>query len=60
MPFSSEKEELLKQTKVDMGQLSISAVVKAQFRTKHDGIAKKILSQQVRAQAVAQIVRDVC
>jgi hypothetical protein len=49
MSFSQEKEELAKQTKVELGQLSISAVVKSQFRAKHEGIVKKILAQQVRA-----------
>jgi alanyl-tRNA synthetase len=49
MPFGPEKEELVKQTKAELGNLSISAVVKSEFRTKLEGIFKKILAQQVRS-----------
>ena len=48
MSFSPEKEELAKQTKAELGQLAISAIVKSQFRAKHEGIVKKIVAQQVR------------
>jgi alanyl-tRNA synthetase len=47
MPFGPEKEELAKQTKVELNQISVSAIAKTQFRTKYEGIAKKILAVQV-------------
>jgi alanyl-tRNA synthetase len=60
MPFSTEKEELVKQTKVELNQLSISAIVKSQMRTQFEGIAKKILAQQKEAQkAITKKVLDI-
>jgi alanyl-tRNA synthetase len=53
MPFSAEKEEMAKQCKSTLDQLQVSALDKSRFRVRYEGIAKKILAQQVCRLAVS-------
>lgn len=52
MPFSSEKEQNVKATSLDLNNLSISAVRKGEFRERFAKIHKQILEQQKAQQKV--------
>ncbi len=52
MPFSPQMEEMAKQCKSSLDQLQVSALDKSRFRARYEGIAKKILAQQVWRLAV--------
>jgi alanyl-tRNA synthetase len=47
MPLGPEKEELAKRIKFELDITAISAIVKTEFRTKCESIAKKIIAAQV-------------
>ena len=46
MPFSIEKEKLVKETQVELAQLTISTLTKKAFRKRFDKVARDLLKEQ--------------